>query len=119
MKLTKLIFDYWKHWMRVPVETNVFGSYNEGLGFYDWYCMTFWYALNYNFYKMNNKKYAYTGCKEEFVEVRNNDVTKFSQDIISEENLFIINNTCIRKNVLLDLFSGRKNVDCVHQSLVG
>ena len=49
MKLTKLIFDYWKIWMRVPEETNIFGSYDEGLGFYDWYCMTFWYALNYNF----------------------------------------------------------------------
>ena len=70
MKLTKLIFDYWKIWMRVPEETNVFGSYDEGLGFYDWYCMTFWYALNYSYYKMNNKKYAYTGCKEEFVEPR-------------------------------------------------
>ena len=41
MKLTKLIFDYWKIWMRVPEETNVWGSYDEGLGFYDWYCMKF------------------------------------------------------------------------------
>lgn len=68
MKLTKMIFDYWKIWMIVPEETNVWGSYNEGLGFYDGYNASFWYALNYNFYKMNNKKYAYTGCKEEFVE---------------------------------------------------
>lgn len=36
MKLTKRIFDYWKIWMSVPEETNIFGSYDEGLGFYDW-----------------------------------------------------------------------------------
>ena len=29
MKLTKMIFDYWKIWMSVPEETNVFGSYDE------------------------------------------------------------------------------------------
>ena len=70
MKLTKLIFDYWKIWMRVPVETNVWASYYEGLGFYDWYCMTFWYALNHEWYKMNNKMYAYTGCEYTYTEPR-------------------------------------------------
>jgi hypothetical protein len=70
MKLTKMIFDYWKIWMSVPEETNVFGSYDEGLGFYDWYCMTFWYALNHDWYKMNNKMYAYTGCEDHYVEPR-------------------------------------------------
>ena len=29
MKLTKMIFDYWKIWMRVPEETNIFGSYDD------------------------------------------------------------------------------------------
>ena len=66
MKLTKLIFDYWKIWMRVPEETNVFGSYDEGLGFYDWYCMTFWYALNHDWYKMNNKALSYRWCRGRF-----------------------------------------------------
>lgn len=70
MKLTKIIIEHWKIWMTVPVATNIFGSYDEGLGFYDGYLLSFWYALNYNYYKMNNKKYAYTGCKEEFVEPR-------------------------------------------------
>ena len=31
MKLTKMIFDYWKIWMRVPEETNVWGSYKSTL----------------------------------------------------------------------------------------
>ena len=70
MKLTKIIIEHWKIWMTVPVETNIFGSYDEGLGFYDGYWTSFWYALNYNYYKMNNKKYAFTGCDEPFEEPR-------------------------------------------------
>ena len=70
MKLTKLIIEHWKIWMTVPVATNIFGSYDEGLTYYDGEWMTFWYSLNHEWYKMNNKKYAYTGCKEEFVEPR-------------------------------------------------
>ena len=73
MNLTKMIFDYWKIWMSVPVATNIFGSYDEGLGFYDWYHMTFWYALNHEWYKMNNKMYAYTGCLEPYTEPRDFD----------------------------------------------
>jgi hypothetical protein len=67
-----MIFDKWVIWMRVPVKTNLWSleGDKEGLGFYDWYCANFWYALNYNFYKMNNKMYAYTGCEEPFVEPR-------------------------------------------------
>ena len=61
-----MIFDYWKIWMEVPVETNVWGSYNEGLGFYDGYCATFWYMLNVEWYKFNNKLYARTDNKEPF-----------------------------------------------------
>ena len=66
MKLTKMIFDYWKIWMRVPEETNVWGSYNEGLGFYDGYSATFWYMLNVEWYRMNNKLYARTNNTEPF-----------------------------------------------------
>jgi hypothetical protein len=70
MKLTKLIFDHWKIWMSVPVKTILWSHQadKEGLGFYDWYCMTFWYALNHDWYKMNNKMYAYTGCEDPYVE---------------------------------------------------
>ena len=75
MKLTKMIFEYWKHWLRVPEKTVLWSleADKEGLGFYDWYIMNFWYALNYNFYKMNNKMYAYTGCEEPFVKPRDFD----------------------------------------------
>jgi hypothetical protein len=31
MNLTKMIFDYWKIWMSVPVATNEWGSYDEGM----------------------------------------------------------------------------------------
>lgn len=70
MKLTQMIFDYWKIWMRVPEETNVFGSYYEGLSYYDGEWMTFFYILNHEWYKMNNKKYAFTGCDEAYEEPR-------------------------------------------------
>ena len=70
MKLTKLIIEHWKIWMTVPVATNIFGSYDEGLSYYDGEWMTFWYSLNHEWYKMNNKMYAYTGCDEEYVEPR-------------------------------------------------
>lgn len=75
MKLTRMIFEYWKHWLRVPEKTVLWSleADKEGLGFYDWYIMNFWYALNYNFYKMNNKMYAYTGCEEPFVKPRDFD----------------------------------------------
>jgi len=70
MNFTKIIIEHWKIWMSVPVATNIFGSYDEGLQYYNGEWMTFWYALNYNFYKMNNKMYAYTGCEQPFVEPR-------------------------------------------------
>lgn len=72
MKLTKLIFDYWKIWMTVPEETNVWcHSWKwEGLTYYDGYWMTFWYALNHEWYKMNDKHLAYTGCDEFYEEPR-------------------------------------------------
>jgi hypothetical protein len=70
MNLTKIIIEHWKIWMSVPVATNIFGSHNEGLSYYDGEWMTFFYALNHEWYKMNNKKFAFTGCKEEFVEPR-------------------------------------------------
>jgi len=70
MKLTRMIFDYWKHWLRVPEKTILWSleGDKEGLGFCDWYCMTFWYALNHEWYKMNGKMYAYTGCEDPYVE---------------------------------------------------
>ena len=77
MGLTKLIFDYWKIWMTVPEETNLWvqshsweGDGWEGLTYYDGYWMTFWYALNHDWYKMNDRQYAHTGCKHPYEEPR-------------------------------------------------
>lgn len=68
MKLTKMIFDYWKIWMTVPEDTNVWASVcnEEGLVYYDGYSATFWYMLNVEWYKFNNKLYARTDNKEPF-----------------------------------------------------
>ena len=68
MNLTKMIFDYWKHWMSVPDETITWSLlYNqEGLGFYDGYNATFWYLLNIRWYEMNDKLYAKTGCTKPY-----------------------------------------------------
>ena len=75
MKLTRMIFEYWKNWLRVPDKTVLWSleADTEGLGFYDWYCMTFWYCLNHDWYKMNNKMYAYTGCEDPYTEPRDFD----------------------------------------------
>ena len=72
MKLTELIFYNWKIWMTVPEKTNLWcHSWGwEGLTYYDGYHMSFWYALNHEWYKMNNKKFAFTGCDEVYEEPR-------------------------------------------------
>ena len=72
MELTKLIFDYWKIWMTVPDATNLWANevLDEGFTFADGFCVTFWWILNKEYYKMQNKMYAYTGCDEPFEEPR-------------------------------------------------
>ncbi len=48
MKLTRMIFDYWRYWMLFDdsdVEwVNINGT--EGICYYDGYNATFWYLLN-------------------------------------------------------------------------
>ena len=66
MKLTKLIFDYWKVWMSIPEKDNIWANavgfvYADG-----WYGITFWRILNKEWYKMNSKMFAYTGCVEPY-----------------------------------------------------
>ncbi len=70
MKLTKLIFDYWTLWMRIPVETNIWANevLDEGFCYADGYCVTFWWILNKNWYEMQNKMYSYTGCEYPYIE---------------------------------------------------
>jgi len=60
MKLTKLIFDYWKYWMGqpkgCPVHTD--GVYFPSHSKYPW--VQFWWCLNIGWYEMNNKSLAIT-----------------------------------------------------------
>jgi uncharacterized membrane protein YbaN (DUF454 family) len=73
IKLTKMIFDYWKYHMCCPVESIEWGQQAEGewshpcyireaegLHYYDGYNATFWYILNLSWYKMNDRLYANT-----------------------------------------------------------
>ena len=72
MKLTRMIFDYWKVWMRVPEKDNIWANevLDEGLVYADGFHFSFWWILNEEWYKMNNKMYAYTGCKETYEELQ-------------------------------------------------
>lgn len=58
MKLTRMIFDYWKYWMEAPEDSILWGleADTEGLGFYDGYSATFWYLLNVRWYKISTEK---------------------------------------------------------------
>ena len=70
MKLTKMIFDYWKNHMECPVETHEYfdknAPGNEGIFWYGGHNATFWYMLNLEFYRMNNKLFSRTDNKEPF-----------------------------------------------------
>lgn len=75
MKLTKMIFDYWCHWMRLDSEDNdCVNKWNtEGISYYDGYNVTFFYLLNVRWYEMNDKLYAKTGCTEPYEILRDFD----------------------------------------------
>jgi len=70
MKLTKLIFDYWKYWMRQPKGCPV---HTDGIWFYanaekpPYVSVQFWWVLNIGWYKMNNKSLAYRWSTDKFV----------------------------------------------------
>ena len=57
MKLTKLIFDYWKVWMSIPDEENIWVNevLDEGFTYCDGCFVSFWWILNKEWYKMNDK----------------------------------------------------------------
>lgn len=64
IKLTKMIFDYWKFHMVRSVDTEDYPV--ETLFYYNGYNADFWYLLNYEWYKMNNKLFSFTDCTEQF-----------------------------------------------------
>lgn len=70
MKLTKWIFLYWWHFINLQIDTSTtMWTFTEGLIEYQSYVhgtlryMTFWYILNHEWYRMNNKMFANTNCK--------------------------------------------------------
>jgi hypothetical protein len=70
-----LALDYWVHWIGLEsefIEKTNKGHCTEGLHYYDGYNMTFWYALNHEWYKMNDKMYA--KARSEFVYEPPNEV---------------------------------------------
>jgi len=63
-----MIFNYWKIHMACPLETISWSQNHddEGIFWYDGYNATFWYLLNVEWYRMNNKLLAKTGNTEVF-----------------------------------------------------
>lgn len=75
MKLTQSIIYYWWHYIKLnanPVRS--MWAHKEGLIEYQSLkhgtlrYMTFWYILNHEWYKMNNKKFADTNCTLEYTQ---------------------------------------------------
>lgn len=76
MNLTKMIFDYWKHWLLLDNKDieYVHKHFSEGISsYYDGYNATFWYLLNVRWYEMNDKHHAKTGCIEKYEILRDFD----------------------------------------------
>lgn len=79
-----MIFDYWLIWMSCPNETITWGLMvdKEGLCYYDGYNATFWYFLNVEWYRMNNKLFASTDSKEPF----DQNLRDFDKNYLFENN---------------------------------
>lgn len=74
MKLTRCIIQYWWHYIKLDA-TPIGSMWNEREGLIEAYSiwgtlryMTFWYILNHEWYKMNNKKFADTSCALEYTQ---------------------------------------------------
>jgi hypothetical protein len=81
-KLTRMIFDYWCYWMKIPYDSVLWAKQhdNEGLFWYDGYNATFFYLLNVEWYRMNNKLFAKAENKEPF----DNYLCDFDEDYLKE-----------------------------------
>ena len=72
MKLTLIIFEYWKHWITLPndkvmwSQTGDSPGCRDGLMWHDGYWATFWYMLNLPWFKMNNLMASATGEKRSY-----------------------------------------------------
>lgn len=69
--LTRMIFDYWKIWLfnvmgRENDDYILYLVENDGLDWYDGHVASFWYMLNLEWFRMNNKLKSHTDCKVPF-----------------------------------------------------
>ena len=90
IKLWKMIFDYWRIHITTPDDyfkvsyqngDDYFASGVEDLHWYDGWNAGFWYILNIEWYRFNNKLYARTGCKYPFDGLRD-----FDDDYLKEND---------------------------------
>lgn len=75
MQLTRMIFDYWLSHITIP-DNSFFedrGEEGEGLYWYDGYNASFWYLLNVEWYRMQNKQFAKTNCDMTYCEINDFD----------------------------------------------
>lgn len=90
-QLARMIYDYWTVWVSLPNDDPwyqqtvgpsalPFQNPGEGLFWYDGHNATFWYMLNLEWYRMNDKLYAYTNCKDPF----DNYLRDFDKDYLEE-----------------------------------
>lgn len=73
-----MICSYWAHHMRYhcDIVSHADSTDNDGvdgLVYYDGWNATFWYLLNVEWYRMQDKQFAYTGCTERYEELRDFD----------------------------------------------
>lgn len=70
MKLTKLIIEHWKIWMTVPLATNEWVNevLDEGFTYADGFVVSFWWMLNKEWYKMNDKMCSRIGSTQPYVD---------------------------------------------------
>lgn len=67
MNLTRIIFEYWRHWITLPNDTVMWSQTGDspecrdGLMWHDGYWATFWYMLNLSWFKMNDRMTSATG----------------------------------------------------------
>lgn len=71
LTLIRMIFDYWCFWMTCPEDSVNWSKQGgntdkEGLFWYDGYNASFWYLLNVEWYRMENRLTARTDNTEVF-----------------------------------------------------
>ena len=68
MKHTKLIIEFWKTWMTIPDKDNIWVNevLDEGFVYADGCIVGFWWILNKEWYKMNNKMCSRIGSTKPY-----------------------------------------------------